>query len=514
MKAIKYISAAFLLCCAYFANAQKQGSVWCFGDSALVDFSDTANIITGSSMVKSRGSCASIADSAGSLLFYAGYNTDTWAAGGPPFQNGEIWNKQHQIMQNGDSIVMQAWYHEVLIIDNPSNNNQYYVFSIGVTGSSQSGLYYSIVDMSANGGLGAVIQKNVQLHNYKSADGLTAIKHGNGRDWWIINRRWNNINNTFYKYLITPSGVSDSMPQNIGYANNAAVARMQFSNSGNKLAHYNGGGLLELYDFDRCTGLLSNLNTVYPQLMQAPLPWYWSTCFSPDDNLLYISSIPIQSTDTSRLYQFDLTATNIAASADTLRQTHFNESMGFLKLAPDGKIYLATSYYQYYPYKDTMYNNTNMYLSTINSPNNLGSACDLQPYSFYLGGKRTYGGLPNNPDYELGAVTGSACDTLTGIAPLATSAKRAELFVTYMASWKKLFVNAQHLKGKKVELKIMNITGKIIYSAARGLSPSGVGGSAGGYFTQDVNCSTLAKGMYIVSLQTEKERLVNKFIVE
>jgi hypothetical protein len=57
--------------------------------------------------------------------------------------------------------------------------------------------------------------------------------------------------------------------------------------------------------------------------------------------------------------------------------------MGF-KLAPDGKIYLATSYYQYYPYKDTMYNNTNMYLSTINSPNNLGSACDLQPTHFIL----------------------------------------------------------------------------------------------------------------------------------
>jgi hypothetical protein len=48
----------------------------------------------------------------------------------------------------------------------------------------------------------------------------------------------------------------------------------------------------------------------------------------------------------------------------------------------------------------------------------------------------------------------------------------------------------------------------------RVLSPSGVGGSAGGYFTQDINCSALAKGMYIVSLQTEKERLVNKFIVE
>ena len=244
MKAIKYISAAFLLCCAYFANAQKQGSVWCFGDSALVDFSDTANIITGTSKLKTRGSCASICDTTGQFLFYAETragiaDNTTW-----------VFNANHVLMQGGDSIVGEGWYNELVIIPYPDSDSLFYIFSIGVTGSSQSGLYYSIVDMSANGGLGAVIQKNVQLHNYKSADGLTAIKHGNGRDWWIINRRWNNINNTFYKYLITPSGVSDSMPQNIGYANNAAVARMQFSNSGNKLAHYNGGGLLELYDFD------------------------------------------------------------------------------------------------------------------------------------------------------------------------------------------------------------------------------------------------------------------------
>ncbi|MBK6641723.1 MAG: hypothetical protein IPG39_11025 [Bacteroidetes bacterium] len=32
-------------------NAQKRGSVWCFGDSALIDFKDTANIITGTSIV-------------------------------------------------------------------------------------------------------------------------------------------------------------------------------------------------------------------------------------------------------------------------------------------------------------------------------------------------------------------------------------------------------------------------------------------------------------------------------
>jgi hypothetical protein len=167
-----------------------------------------------------------------------------------------------------------------------------------------------------------------------------------------------------------------------------------------------------------------------------------------------------------------------------------------------------------YPYADSMYNYINMNLSVINEPDNLGAACNYQPFSFYLGGKRTYYSLPNNPNYELGALTGSICDTLTGIAPLATSAKGAELFVTYIASWQKLFVNAQHLKGKSITLTIYDVTGKLIYNTARALSPSGVGGSAGGYFTQDINCSALAKGMYIVSLQTEKERLANKFVVE
>jgi hypothetical protein len=70
-----------------------------------------------------------------------------------------------------------------------------------------------------------------------------------------------------------------------------------------------------------------------------------------------------------------------------------------------------------YPYQDTVYNMYNMNLSVINQPDSLGTACDFQPYSFYLGGKRTYLGLPNNPDYDLGAVAGSACDTITGIAP-------------------------------------------------------------------------------------------------
>ncbi|MGI8893274.1 MAG: T9SS type A sorting domain-containing protein, partial [Bacteroidia bacterium] len=54
-----------------------------------------------------------------------------------------------------------------------------------------------------------------------------------------------------------------------------------------------------------------------------------------------------------------------------------------------------------------VYNVQNMNLSVINSPDSLGAACNFQPYSFYLGVRRSFGGLPSIPDYALGPLEGS-----------------------------------------------------------------------------------------------------------
>jgi hypothetical protein len=71
-----------------------------------------------------------------------------------------------------------------------------------------------------------------------------------------------------------------------------------------------------------------------------------------------------------------------------------------------------------YPDTSTAYTTINNNLSVINYPDSLGTACDFQPFSFNLGAGRTYFGLPNNPDYELGAWVGSPCDTLSvGLQP-------------------------------------------------------------------------------------------------
>ncbi|MBL0341880.1 MAG: hypothetical protein IPP71_13635 [Bacteroidetes bacterium] len=70
------------------------------------------------------------------------------------------------------------------IVPMPGDSMKYYLFSIGVT--SGPGFSYSIIGMAQNSGLGEVIQKNVMLESFNAVDCIAAVKHGNGRDWWVL----------------------------------------------------------------------------------------------------------------------------------------------------------------------------------------------------------------------------------------------------------------------------------------------------------------------------------------
>ncbi|MFZ7116414.1 MAG: hypothetical protein ACO1G9_13620, partial [Bacteroidota bacterium] len=143
---------------------------------------------------------------------------------------------------------------------------------------------------------------------------------------------------------------------------------------------------------------------------------YFGSAFSPNGQLIYVATSYIN----SNLIQFNLNASNIYNSRDTII-TLFQpiEAGGYLRLAPDDKIYWSCAWTNginyIYPYQDTMYHTENMNLSVINDPVVIGSGCNFSLYSYYLGGKRTYWGLPNNPDYGLGPVVGSLCDTINTV---------------------------------------------------------------------------------------------------
>ncbi|MCX6290972.1 MAG: T9SS type A sorting domain-containing protein, partial [Bacteroidetes bacterium] len=429
---------------------------------------------------------------------------------------GYVVNKNNQIMDGGDSLKAAAWYQEMIIVPDPGNINRFYLFTAGVTSTPIPGFYYSVIDLSYNGGLGRVVQKNIRLQSFPVCDGLAAVKHGNGRDWWVFLQHWDGNgttqNDEYYSYLITPSGITGPFIQHIGTFTNGGFNRLKFTRDGSKLFVVNPANLIESYDFNRCTGLLSNLNTIEPQGSAQPYTNYWHFAISPNATKLYVSSIMNGANqDTSYLFQFDLTASNILGSKTTLFSCVNPLQAGLLQPGPDGKIYFSCCLAVYdcefdYLFCDTTYYPENMNISVINQPDSLGAACNFQPFSFYLGGHRAYYGLPNNPNYELGPDTNSFCDTVLAVSNVLPVVGKEELFVFYHPLWQTAFINAKGLIGKNYELQICDVLGKVIYRETGKLNSE--------FYSKDVAMQSFSSGLYVVSLLTEREKLVRRFVKE
>lgn len=510
MKNLFFLLLFFLS--ASYASAQFTDRYWCFGDSAGIDFRNLNNPIPGESVLRSRGTCASICDSSGNLLFYCGDpHVDLWLQPGTE-QFGMILNKNHHIMEFGDSLIGDLWYREMIILPNPGNTEQFYVFMAGVTPTTNPGLYYCLVDLSYNGGLGRVIQKNVQLQTFPICDGLAAVKHGNGRDWWLLFRTWNSsmTNSDYYSYLLTPQGISGPFIQSIGLSSSNGFLRLDFSKYGKKISVIDADQNMEILRFDRCSGQLLNPIPIHSATAGG---LYWSSTFSPDESKLYMTEIYSGSGDsTSYLFQFDLNSSGgIFNSIDTLGSFQLPVVAGFLQRGSDDKIYLS-SYLEindcefFYLYCDTSYYPENMNLGIIEDPDALGSNCNFQPFSFYLGGHRSYIGLPNNPNYELGADSTSLCDTIqTAISEFMDNKHLPKLSVYYASNWNTAFINGSGIQDEGILLSITDAIGKIIY-LEKAITQDG-------FYTKDLALPNLAPGIYYATLFTQAGRVSTKFIV-
>lgn len=340
------------------------------------------------------GYCAICSDSSGNLLFHT---------------NGRsIRNRLHNIMENGDTINPGAlWQQYVdygypiisggLAIPAPGQSNHYFLFhSAGDNSFATNGtpiLYYSLIDMNQNGGLGKVISKNNIL-----AEGdipcPVIIKHGNGRDWWLIAGDYQN--KTYRTYLIDPAGIQEVYQQTITpEAFSGGSGFHEASPDGTFFVNNDESGLW-IYNFDRCTGLLSN-----PRVLPYQPPfWTGSNAFSPDGRFLYVGTHLV-------IYQLDMNTIDSAFIAlDTIASYDYGASPYepwytnfFLpELAADGKIY-------YIPFTSTKAFNV------INRPNFPLLASDMTQRGLETP-QWNLGNWCHFPNYRLGRWEGSPCDTL------------------------------------------------------------------------------------------------------
>jgi hypothetical protein len=202
-----------------------------------------------------------------------------------------IADSTNAMMQNGDSINFDPnfrpgynfWqankrdgYDDVgnaFVLPKPNSSTEFYLFhktlviytlpelASTIPDVLSHQIKQSLIDMSRNNGRGRVVYKNLPLAGMDSVTSFAAVKHANGRDWWIVGQQFRM--QQFFIGLLTPNGFEYSHTQTfpniyrrsyrVGIGSNAL-----FSPDGSKLAIYDLMHSTYLFNFDRCTGNLSN----------------------------------------------------------------------------------------------------------------------------------------------------------------------------------------------------------------------------------------------------------------
>ncbi|HKR05837.1 MAG TPA: hypothetical protein VJY62_14475 [Bacteroidia bacterium] len=85
-----------------------------------------------------------------------------------------------------------------------------------------------------------------------------------------------------------------------------------------------------------------------------------------------------------------------------------------------------------------------------------------------------------------------------------------ELFVFYHPSFQTTSIHALKLKGKYYTLRMYDILGKEVFKEEGTIAVA----KEEGFYSKDLNVAAFTGGMYLISLQTEKEKLFKKFMKE
>ncbi|CAN5166677.1 hypothetical protein BH09BAC5_BH09BAC5_13870 [soil metagenome] len=342
-KITQYLSLLFIFSFTPFLIHAQLVNVWKFGNGAGLDFSTPIPTPLPNSGLNILEGSSSICDYGGNLHFYTNGN--------------EVRDRNDVVMPNGSGLSGGTSSTQTMIVPWPGNCSKYFIFQ--TSDQSQNGdLKYSIVDMCLNNGFGDVIvaSKNTFLIG-STSEKVTVVLNNNGTDYWVLVHGLGNAN--FYVFPVTAAGIGLPVTTTIGsfHATNCMIGPIKASSNGQKIVVENTFcSLVELFDFNPATGVISNANNITASLPGGGNGYYGAE-FSPNNQILYLASTWV----TSRLLQYDLTTT----IQTPLVSTPGNYIYGGLQLGPDGKIYMA-------------YNNQPS-LDVVMNPNVSGLGCNYTP---------------------------------------------------------------------------------------------------------------------------------------
>jgi Secretion system C-terminal sorting domain len=476
---MKRILIFFLLCTNALFSQDKSGYQWILLNHNYIDFRNNppkVGIIQPNPFHNAGEFGTTICNKYGELMFQTG--------------GCYISNKKFDIMKNGDTInslyTLRGWcivnqgdgtfplHQSSIALPYPNKDSFYISFNLDFEKLLPNVLpipnhvFYHVIDMKKENGLGEVVEKKkIAIKDTLTRGYLTATRHSNGVDWWLIASKIKS--NCFFVLRITENGVSLFAKQCIGDTSEVFDfgGAATISPNGKKYVKTFHRDSIFLYDFDNSTGLLSNFKklkgpdtTSFGQGVQ----------FSANNRYLYLTRY-------SKVYQFDLEANDVQASRTVVGDvTNFpkDDQKGELhemRLAPDGKIYIASPF-------------SHRFLSVINRPNCHGKLCDFRPYAvelkFY-----SYGGLPNIPHFTQPPANYN-CDSLN-----TATEEISENFTIYPnPTTGILTINTANKDVKELSIQVINLNGQVVKrEILRGVNP-------------EMNIQSLPTGLYFLKIKT------------
>ncbi len=373
---MKKSSLIFVILFLFFIkilHCQNEANIWHFGNHVGLDFNTGNPVVLAGVGHYSDAANATMSDSLGNFLF--------------SFSGITIWNRDGDIMQNGDGIIGHDDASQgALIVPLPGSDSKYYVFSVGVYGHSKK-FHYSIVNMKLDNGLGGIEpgNKNIEINMGDYAlDKITAVKHSNNRDIWIITRIFpptgSSINDAYLSYLLTPGGFDDDPVINeVNYVNyhKGLPGNMKISPDKkyfvvaymNEAPEYKKDQAFDICSFNSHNGKINQLFTIGRRELYIKDYEPWAVEFSPDSKLLYLTYFNENpGSYCYELFQYDM---QYIYDSALFKQSEIYIGSGQangLQLARDGRIYCTGE--NIYSYSDSM--------GVINKPWIRGVGCDFQ----------------------------------------------------------------------------------------------------------------------------------------
>lgn len=298
---------------------------WVFGDNCGLDFSASPAPPTPTSgwAISTFEGCSSISDTNGNLLFYTDGVT--------------IWDSTNAVRATG----LKGSQHSTqsaIIVPDPGNNKQYYVFTTDQAGSTPNHFDGGLLNINGSSWVFTPLASLMTLPNtagLSPVEKVTAIQHENCRDFWVITMLQNAAigattgDGILRVFLVDSSGVHH-IPDTPLNQTIVDSGYMKASPDGLKLAIANfSDNKILVYPFNKSTGAVNvgGLLTI-----NTPTGQNYGLEFSPKSSLLYYSEPmagPIYQVDLSTVSLTSIIVGNLSGNAIALQ------------LGRDNRIYIA-----------------------------------------------------------------------------------------------------------------------------------------------------------------------------